>query len=175
MTETFDLTPLSATGNWSFVALLVGLIGLAVYIHFKALAQTSRVLIIAVLLPMVAAFSWMFYKVNDATLVVTPDLVTVDVPFYGFSLPIDEIEIAQIRQLNWRQGADLEFKPDLRVNGMGMPGFQLGWFSLLGQPKAFVAITENDSVVAIPTTKGYPILLSLEQPAALAKYLNSKF
>ncbi|MEZ9198971.1 PH domain-containing protein [Shewanella sp. 10N.286.54.B9] len=172
MTQTFALTPLGSTGTLSFIALLIGLIGVGVYIYYKALPQTSKVVIAAVLLPMVVAFSWMFYKVNDAKLIVTKDSISVDVPFYQFSLPIAEIDVAGVRQLNWSVGADTTFKPDLRVNGVGMPGFQLGWFSLVGQSKAFVAVTEVDNVVLIPTAKGYPLLLSLEQPQALLSHFK---
>ena len=172
MTQSFALTPLGSTGTLSFIALLIGLIGIGAYIYYKALPQTSKVVIAAVLMPMLIAFSWMFYKVNDAKLIVTPNLVTVDVPFYRFSLPIEEIDLAGVRQLNWSAGADTEFKPDLRVNGVGMPGFQLGWFRLVGQTKAFVAVTDTDNVLVIPTTKGYPILLSLEQPDTLLSHLQ---
>lgn len=172
MTQSFVLTPLSSTGTLSFIALIIGLIGMGVYVYLKALPQTGKVVIAAVLLPMVIAFSWMFYKVNDAKLIVTKDSISVDVPFYRFSLPIAELDVAGIRQLNWSVGADTAFKPDLRVNGVGMPGFQLGWFSLVGQSKAFVAVTEVDHVVLIPTAKGYPILLSLEQPEALLSHFK---
>jgi hypothetical protein len=167
MTQSFDLAPLSSTGNWSFIALLVGFIGLGIYIYYKALPQTSKVVIAAVLLPMVGAFSWMLYSVNDAKLILTTDSVTVDVPFYGFTLPIEDVNKLEIRKLAWQQGADLSLKPDLRVNGVGMPGFQLGWFRLSDQQKAFVAITETDTVVVIPTLRGYSILLSIAQPDAL--------
>ena len=172
MTQSFALTPLGSTGTLSFIALLIGLIGIGAYIYYKALPQTSKVVIAAVLMPMLIAFSWMFYKVNDAKLIVTPNLVTVDVPFYRFSLPIEEIDLAGVRQLNWSAGADTEFKPDLRVKGVGMPGFQLGWFSLVGHSKAFVAVTEADNVLLIPTTKGYSILLDLEQPDTLLSHLR---
>lgn len=172
MTQSFALTPLGSTGTLSFIALLIGLIGIGIYIYYKALPQTSKVVIAAVLMPMFIAFSWMFYKVNDAKLIVTPDSVTVDVPFYRFSLPIEEVDVAGIRQLNWSVGADTAFKPDLRVNGVGMPGFQLGWFSLVGQSKAFVAVTETDHVVLLPTVQGYPILLSLEQPDTLLSHFK---
>ncbi|MFT5789003.1 MAG: hypothetical protein ACI8SJ_001111 [Shewanella sp.] len=172
MTQTFDLSPLGSTGNWSFVALLVGFIGLGIYIYCKALPQTSKVVIAAVLLPMIGAFSWMLYSVNDAKLIITADSVTVDVPFYGFTLPIEDIAKLEIRKLGWQHGTDLTLKPDLRVNGVGMPGFQLGWFRLADQQKAFVAITEIETVVMIPTLRGYPILLSIEQPDALLSQLG---
>lgn len=172
MTQIFALTPLGFTGTLSFIALLIGLIGIGIYIYYKALPQTSKVVIAAVLLPMVIAFSWMFYKVNDAKLIVTADLITIDVPFYQFSLPIEEVDLVGVRQLNWSTETDTEFKPDLRVNGVGMPGFQLGWFSLGGHSKAFVAVTETDNVVLIPTVQGYPILLSLEQPEALLSHFK---
>lgn len=165
MSQVYTLAPLTATGHWSFVALLAMLIGLGVFIYFKKMPNVSKAVSIGVLLPMVLAFSWMFYKVNDAKLIISADALTLDVPFYGFSLPIADIDSARIKRLDWEKEPDL--KPDFRANGMGMPGFRLGWFRLVNEQKAFIATTSTDNIVMIPTLRGYPLIVSLDEPDKL--------
>lgn len=162
MTQVYQLAPLTSTGHWSFIVLLAILIGLGVFIYLKNMPKVSKAVAIGVLLPMVLAFSWMFYKVNDAELIISGDTVTLDVPFYGFSLPRREVELAKVERVDWSQTPEL--KPDLRANGVGMPGFQLGWFRLANEQKAFVATTSTDNLVLLPTTRNYPLILSLENP-----------
>ncbi|GIU23314.1 PH domain-containing protein [Shewanella sp. MBTL60-007] len=165
MSQVYSLAPLTTTGHWSFVALLAILIGLAVFIYFKKMPKVSKAVSIGVLLPMVLAFSWMFYKVNDSKLIVSSDTFTLEVPFYGFSLPLSEIDRAEIKRLDLKHEPD--FKPNFRANGMGMPGFQLGWFRLANEQKAFVATTDTDKMVLIPTLLGYPLIVSLDEPDEL--------
>ncbi|GIU11564.1 MULTISPECIES: PH domain-containing protein [unclassified Shewanella] len=165
MSQVYTLSPLTTTGHWSFVALIAILIGLAVFIYFKQMPKTSKAVSIGILLPMVLAFSWMFYKVNDSKLILSSETLTLDVPFYGFSLPIADIDSAGITLLDW--GKEPGLKPDIRANGIGIPGFQLGWFRLANGQKAFVASTNTDKLVLIPTLQNYPLILSLQQPEGL--------
>ncbi|WP_299802439.1 hypothetical protein [uncultured Shewanella sp.] len=165
MPQVYPLAPLTSTGHGSFVALIALLIGLAVFIYFKKMPQVSKAVSIGVLLPLVLAFSWMFYKVNDSKLIMSSDSLTLDVPFYGFSLPISEIDSAGIKRLDLKKEPD--FKPDLRANGMGMPGFQLGWFRLANEQKAFVANSNAEKLVMIPTLHNYPLIVSLQEPGKL--------
>lgn len=167
MSQVYSLAPLTSTGHWSFVALLAILIGLGVFIYCKNMPKVSKAVSIGVLLPMVLAFSWMFYKVNDSKLVISADSLTLDVPFYGFSIPLTEIDLDEITRVDW--GKSPELKPNLRANGIGMPGFQLGWFRLANEQKAFVATTSTDNIVSIPTKRNYPLILSLQNPEKLTR------
>lgn len=168
MPQVYPLAPLTSTGQGSFVALIALLIALAVFIYFKKMPQVSKAVSIGILLPLVMAFSWMFYKVNDAKLIISSDTLTLDVPFYGFSLPLIDIDSAEIKRLDLDN--EPQFKPDFRTNGMGMPGFQLGWFRLANEQKAFVANTNTDKLVLIPTLQNYPLILSLEEPNTLLNH-----
>ena len=167
MVEEYLLAPLTSTGHWSFIVLLGILVGLGVFIYFKQMPKVSKAVAIGVLLPMVLAFSWMFYKVNDAKLIISSDTVSLDVPFYGFTIPLSEVDLAKAERIDFSQTPAL--KPDLRANGVGMPGFQLGWFRLANGQKAFVATTTTDNLVLLPTTRNYPLILSLQHPEKLIK------
>ena len=47
-----------------------------------------------------------------------------------------------------------------------MPGYNAGWFRLKNGSKALLALTDRSSVVYIPTTEDYSILLSVADPEA---------
>jgi hypothetical protein len=53
-----------------------------------------------------------------------------------------------------------------------VPGYDLGWFSTFGKGKVLAAITKTDQVIAIPTTKGYTLLVSVEQPDQVTAQLR---
>lgn len=161
MHGTYELAPLTSTGFWSLAALLAGLLGLSVFIMGKPMTKTSKAVSLGVLLPTILAFGWMFYKAGDSSLIITADMVTLDAPLYGFSLPREEVNLAQARMLSWDEEPGL--KPEYRTNGVGMPGFQLGWFSLSSGEKVFMAVTDPRRLILIPTRLGYPIVLSLAE------------
>jgi len=92
-------------------------------------------------------------KLETATLVVGGGL-------YRVSVPMEQIDRSAVRQ--W-SAEDIGYKPRWRVNGIGMPGFSLGWFTSK-QSKIFAAVANRDNVVIIHTTAGYTILASPDDP-----------
>lgn len=93
---------------------------------------------------------------------VDADSLDVGGGFYRIALPLDRLSDG---------GAQAELAPHYglgaRTNGIGMPGLRLGWFRLEDGGKAFVAITDPDKVVRIPTREGYTVLVSIDEPDAL--------
>ena len=57
-----------------------------------------------------------------------------------------------------------EFKPSIRTNGIGLPGYQEGWFNLNNGRQGLLFVTDRSQVVYIPTKQGYALLLSPKQP-----------
>ncbi|WP_417763517.1 PH domain-containing protein [Shewanella sp.] len=47
-----------------------------------------------------------------------------------------------------------------RTNGIGLPGYHLGWFQLKQDGKALVAVSNTQQLLYIPTTLGFSLLLS---------------
>ena len=74
------------------------------------------------------------------------------------------------RQVDLQQEVGLT--PSFKANGIGMPGFQLGWFNLQGKGRSFLAITDKSQLVLIPTTKGYDLLLTVPRSAELIAQLQ---
>jgi len=94
--------------------------------------------------------------------------LTVGGGFYRMSVPLHQIEV----------GAQIERAPSdalgMRTNGIGMPGLRLGWFDLQGGGKAFVAITDPEKVIRIPTENGYTVLVSPDDPDAVIQQLRQR-
>ncbi|ABV89143.1 PH domain-containing protein [Shewanella pealeana] len=165
MPQVYALAPLTPASHWSFIALLAVLVGLLTFIYFSTLPQISKIVSIGLLTLMLFAFSWLFFKADDSKLIIGENKLILDVPFYAMTLPLAEVEINDIQRLDWQREPDL--KLESRHNGVGMSGYQLGWFRLSNNQKAFVVMSEEENLVMIPTLRGYRIILSLQEPDKL--------
>jgi hypothetical protein len=63
--------------------------------------------------------------------------------------------------------------PKRRTFGTGLPGYQAGWFRLESGEKALLYLTDRSRAVYIPTTAGYSVLLSPENPDGLLAAIAS--
>ena len=54
----------------------------------------------------------------------------------------------------------------MRTNGVGLPGFLLGWFRLDNGERALIAVTDRGRVVYVPYVEGL-LLVSVADPAAM--------
>ena len=61
----------------------------------------------------------------------------------------------------------------VRINGIGLPGFYLGWFQSYSGRKVFALVTNKDAVF-VPTTKPYDILVSPSDTDQFISVLNAK-
>ena len=65
-----------------------------------------------------------------------------------------------------------EYKPRIRTNGIGLPGYEEGWFKLRNNEKALLFVTDYSRVVYIPTDKGYSLLLSVSSSEEFRRSLE---
>jgi len=84
---------------------------------------------------------------------------------YGRSVPLDDLLPDRGRVLDLYR--DREFELRWRTNGIGMPGYNAGWFKLRNKEKALVFVTDKRRILYLPTRQGYALLLSLEHPHEL--------
>jgi hypothetical protein len=91
--------------------------------------------------------------------------------FYGRLIPIDALRIDQARRVEL--DATSELAPRRRTMGTGLPGYQAGWFRLRNGEKALVYLTDRRRAVYVPTTAGYDVLLSPEDPDGFLRALSS--
>jgi PH (Pleckstrin Homology) domain-containing protein len=90
---------------------------------------------------------------------------------YGRLIPIDALRIDQARRVEL--DATSELAPRRRTMGTGLPGYQAGWFRLRNGEKALVYLTDRSRAVYVPTTAGYDVLLSPEDPDGFLRALAS--
>jgi hypothetical protein len=48
--------------------------------------------------------------------------------------------------------------------GTGLPGYQAGWFRLANGETALLYLTDRAKAVYVPTTNGYALILSPDNP-----------
>ena len=61
-------------------------------------------------------------------------------------------------------GVTYELEPTRRTAGTAVPGYQAGWFRLRNGEKALLYLTDRKRAVYVPTTQGYSLLLSPQEP-----------
>jgi len=65
-----------------------------------------------------------------------------------------------------------ELRPLLKSNGYALPGFRSGWFRLRNWHKAFVAASDGERLLWLPTTRGFDLLLQPRDPQRLLQRLR---
>jgi hypothetical protein len=92
--------------------------------------------------------------------------------FWGRSIPVESLLLERAAVLDL--GESREFAPRFRTFGTGLPGYASGWFKLRNGEKALAYLTRRDSVLYLPTSLGYSLLLSAERPEELLSALRSQ-
>ncbi len=122
-------------------------------------APLLTILTIGVVLTLILGlFIFIGYSSRNAKFEVSDQGLRIKGAIYGRFIPREDIirDEVEIINLETRQ----EYKPRLRTNGVGLPGYQEGWFKLKNNEKALLFVTDRSSVVYIPTTQKYSVLLS---------------
>lgn len=125
---------------------------------------------IALLLGVLAlGFAWLGWSMNRVAVAVTPDAIELRAPFYGRVIPRATIATDELRVVDLNTDKDLQ--PGLRTNGVGLPGFLLGWFRLGNGDSALLAVTDRSRVVCVPHVDGV-LLASVAEPVAMLETLG---
>ena len=138
MEHVFPIVPASGKAVWTLAAIalfLLALLGLLVYTGYSA--RHVR------------------FEVSPGGLRIVGDI-------YGRTIPLNSLVLAEAGSVDLRRSS--EYVPRWRTNGTGLPGYQAGWFSLANGEKALVFVTDPRRVVRVPTTEGFTVLLSVENP-----------
>jgi hypothetical protein len=101
---------------------------------------------------------------------VTHEAVTVRGSIYGRAVPRSELRIAEARIVDL--ASEPALRPVLRTNGVGLPNYKVGWFRLRDGERALCFLTRTDSVLYLPTTKNYTLLISTADAPGLLHSLK---
>jgi hypothetical protein len=145
MPQVFPITPASSGPLWFLGAVGLVLAGvLAVLAYTAWSSRHSRV------------------EVDGERLRIVGDL-------WGRSLPLAALDLRRAEVLDLRR--DRDRAPRGRTLGTGLPGYASGWFRLANGEKALAYLTDRTQVVYVPTSEGYALLLSVDEPARLLEAL----
>ncbi|MGH7677474.1 MAG: PH domain-containing protein [Gemmatimonadaceae bacterium] len=148
MTETFPIIPAEGRVLW-ILAAFVGLLMLGVVLVLIATARG-------------AAHSRFDISVDGLRL--RGDL-------YGRFVPAAAIRGGEVRIVNLAAAAELA--PRSRTAGTAVPGYRSGWFRLQNGEKALLYLTAGDRAVYVPTTEGFSLLLSAQEPERFVERLRA--
>ena len=141
---------------------------------FMLLASTAARVIMKItaifLFAMAALFGYFTYGAFFSTVTIDTDNLHVNVPIYSRTIPLEYVDVEHSKVVDLNQNS--EFNLSIRTNGLGVSGYQLGWFERAGGGRIYAVLTDRSSVVYIPTTDGYALLLSIEEPDEFLKELG---
>ena len=102
---------------------------------------------------------------------VSPDGLRVRGGVHGRFVPAALIRADAARRVDLTQAGAL--RPRWRTMGTGLPGYQSGWFRLANGERALLHLTDRRKAVHVPTTAGYSLVLSPDDPDAFLSALHS--
>jgi hypothetical protein len=123
-----------------------------------------------VIIGVVAVLASFGYQSRHAVFAVSDDGLRISPGIYSRFIPKQQIDAAGVKVLNLN--IDTDYKPKWRTNGAGLPGYSAGWFKLQNKEKALLFVTDRSSVVYIPTTENYSVLLSVRDADEFTELLQ---
>jgi hypothetical protein len=107
----------------------------------------------------------------NSTFTVRPDGLQLRGDWYGRTIPFDQLQVGAAQRVDL--GANPSLLPRRRTWGTAWPGYQAGWFQLRNGERALVYVTDRRRAVYVPTTAGYSLLLSPDDPEAFLSALRT--
>jgi hypothetical protein len=128
--------------------------------------------ICALLTVVCAALLYTAHSARNSRVRLTDEHLELVGDFWARSIPIRSIRADEGRIVDL--GSSSGYAPRRRTFGTGVPGYTSGWFRLQNGEKALLYVTRWDSVVYLPTSLGYSLLLSTERPEELLAAVRSR-
>ena len=152
-------------------AIILVEVGFGVFLLLASAASRVIMKVTAIFLfAMAALFGYFTYGAFYSTVTIDTGNLHVNVPIYSQTIPLESIDAELSKVVDLNQSS--EFNLSIRTNGLGVPGYQLGWFERASGGQIYAVLTDRSSVVYLPTTEGYALLLSIEEPDAFLKELG---
>ncbi|MDH3511356.1 MAG: PH domain-containing protein [Gammaproteobacteria bacterium] len=126
--------------------------------------------ICAFLAIIIVALAYTAYSSRHSRVEISDDRLKLVGDFWGREIPRQLLNVSAARILDITKKS--EFSPKRRTLGTGLPGYSSGWFRLRNGEKALVYLTQWREVVYLPTSDGYSLLLSVEQPQGFIETLQ---
>lgn len=109
-------------------------------------------------------FGALALSLSNPSVLLSESGLQLKIPLYGRTIPLDKLNITAGKVVDLDDYPDL--KPRIRTNGIGLPGYHMGWYRLVSGEKALLAVTSFDRALYLPTHDDYAVLVSLDDAAA---------
>ena len=109
------------------------------------------------------------FSMKNTNLTLTDRELIIKSVFYGRKIPLENILAKEARAINLNH--DAGFSISIRTNGIGLPGFKLGWMKLKNGDKALVYLTDVNNVLLLPT-KNFTLLFSMNNIEEFIQKIN---
>ena len=177
---TFSIVPIGTVASLvlATIVLFLVVIGAVTIFAVRKLPDISEpttwfTLIIGGGLPFILAlgFGYFLFGGHLSNVTLAEGMLQVNIPIYGRSIPLDRVDSASARVIDMT--ASREVRITLRTNGLGVPGYLLGWFRAGRNGRALVSLTDRSTVAWVRLTDGTNLLFSLRDPDAFLQALQA--
>ena len=161
----FALTPPQTMPTLILAAVVLGCLAIGIRLLFVESPETSMAWVqrgsAALVVGMAGLLGYFLWGAFHSTVTIGKGSVRLKVPIYSTSVPLGAIDAESAKLLDLAE--NLEFKPRIRTNGLGVPGYHLGHFRLKDGHRARLAVTTKSSVAYVPLGERKALLLSVEE------------
>ncbi|MDE0270290.1 MAG: PH domain-containing protein [Gammaproteobacteria bacterium] len=126
---------------------------------------------VALAVGLAGVFAYFLWGAFHSTATIEKGLIRLQVPIYSVTIPLDSIDAEGARLVDFAKNP--EFKPGIRTNGLGVPGYRLGHFRLANGLRARLALTTKSSIAYVPFDRRTALLLSVEEGEKFIAALKS--
>lgn len=174
-TKVFSIAKPGRIVNWFIAGLILLTLIPAAAIGYAVCHDDSLVgVVAAVFAGALISFAdamliWFGYSARNIKYVIDEDSISIKNTLYGRTIEKSSILKKCIASVELNKHSI--YKPVIRCNGVGMPGFGVGWFMLKNKQDGLLFVTDRSKVVCIPTLK-YMLLISVEDPAGFLQAIK---
>jgi hypothetical protein len=130
------------------------------------------VALVALMGGLLILFLFFAYSARGTRFEMSDEGLAIRRTMYGRVIPWSVLRLEEARLVDLR--TDTTVQPTLRTNGIGMPGYQAGWFRLRQSGRGLLFVTDRSRVIAVPTNDGYTLLVSVQDPSAFLAALVAR-
>lgn len=109
-----------------------------------------------------------FFQLYVSKVRVFADHLVAGGGMYKVRIPLAQIDADGASMLS----ASDKKSPGWRLNGIGIPGYCQGWFSGPRRKKVFAVLTSRRNIVYVPTSAGFDLMLTLDDPESFLRALG---
>ncbi len=176
--KTFTIAPASPSTYLAisgiFLIMLIPFIALTFSFayHIKPFNRIVFVelLFMVLIIAIGAIFIYFGFSARNTKFVITDEGLRIKGALYGRSIDKKSLVAPDARIINLLD--DTVYRPRIRTNGVGLPGYLEGWFRLKNKEKALLFLTNKAQVIYIPTKDGYSVMLSVTKPKVFLREVS---